>query len=164
MCCAVHLQAPSIGVTTRDPDSGSVPHLWNEIDSSDQYWLVNIKSGSCTAQHRGQRRLLPWVLSYSAGNTFGCHVSGTGELHFRHNGRDAGVAWEGLPTDQPLWGFMEISGWMVEAKYLIPKGEAVFCDVVYGVMFVSLNACYSVTSHALHFTSLLCESYRYSSL
>ena len=71
---------------------------------------------------------------------------------------------EGLPTDQPLWGFMEISGWMVEAKYLIPKGEAVFCDVVYGVMFVSLNACYSVTSHALHFTSLLCESYRYSSL
>ena len=142
-------------MTTRDPDSGPVQHLWNEIDSSDQYWLVNVRSESCIAKHRGQRRLLPWARSYSAGNTFGCHVSGTGKLHFCHNGRDVGVAWEGLPTDQPLWGFMEISGWMVEAKYLVPKGEAVFCDVVYGVMFDSLNACY-IVSHLVLCTLHLC--------
>ena len=54
------------------------------------------------------------------------------------------MAWEGLPTDQQLWGFMEIGGGLkVEANYVIPKGEAVWCDVVCtcNVMFVSL--CFS---------------------
>ena len=54
----------------------------------------------------------------------------TGELHLYHNGRDVGVVWEGLPTDQPLWGFVSIPGWKVEANYIIPKGEAVTCGVV----------------------------------
>ena len=37
-----------------------------------------------------------------------------------------GVAWEGLPTDQPLWGFVILRGYKVEANYVIaPKGEAV---------------------------------------
>ena len=55
-------------------------------------------------------RDLQCALDRSAGNTFGCQVSGTGELHLYYNGRDVGVAWEGLPTDQQLWGFVEIGG------------------------------------------------------
>ena len=67
----------------------------------------------------------------------------TGELHLYHNGRDVGVAFKGLPTDRPLWGFVNLhGGWKVEASYIIPKGEAVTCDeVVCGVMFVSLKIC-----------------------
>ena len=64
------------------------------------------------------------------------------------------MVWEGLPTDQPLWGLVEIGGWKVEANYIIPKGEAVTCgEVVCGVMFVSLNicTCYCHSSYfALH--------------
>ena len=78
---------------------------------------------------------------FLSSNVFGCHVSGTGELHLHHNGRDVDVAWKGLPTDQPLWGFVEIGGLKVEANYVIPKGETVWCDVVCDVMFVSLNIC-----------------------
>ena len=143
LCClAVQLQGLSIGVTTKDPDSGPVPHELNDIHSSDQYWAVYIRNDGCKAWHEEQRRILQWVLDFSAGNTFGCQVSGTGELHLYHNGRDVGVAWEGLPTDQPLWGFMEIGGGLkVEANYVIPKGEAVWCDVVCDVMFVSLYIC-----------------------
>ena len=142
LCClAVQLQGLAIGVTTEDPDTGLVPQVWNEIDSSDQCWYVSIWSDSCEAWHDQRRVILHWVLDYSAANTFGCHVSGTGELHLYHNGRDVGVAWEGLPTDQPLWGFMEIHGLKVEANYVVPKGEAVWCDVVCGVMFVSLYIC-----------------------
>ena len=113
-----------IGVTTKDPDSGPVP-VWRDIIlySSDQYWYV--RSDGCEAWHKGQKRVLPWVLHYSAGNTFGCQVSGTGELHLHHNGRNVGMAWEGLPTDQPLWGFVVLLGYKVEANYFIPKGEAV---------------------------------------
>ena len=144
LCClAVQLQKLSIGVTTKDPDSGLVPRGWGDIDySSDQYWHVSIWShGGCKAWHKGQRRDLDWALDYSSGNTFGCQVSETGELHLHHNGRDVGVAMEGLPTDQPLWGFTEIGGLKVEANYVIPKGEAVWCDVVCGVMFDSLYIC-----------------------
>ena len=142
LCClAVQLQAFAIGVTTKDPDSGPVPREWGDMDSSDQYWYVSIWSHSCDAWHKGQHRDLDWVLDYSAGNTFGCHVSGTGELHLYHNGRDVGVAFKVLPTDQPLWGVVEIGGLKVEANYVIPKGKAVWCDVVCDVMFVSLYIC-----------------------
>ena len=146
LCClAVQLQALGIGVTTKCPDSGPLPQSWDDIDSSDQYCHICIGSVECTAYHKGQWRILLqfWDLDRSAGNTFGCDVSDTGELHLYHNGRDVGVVWEGLPTDQPLWGFVILSGgWKVEASYIIPKGEAVTCgEVVCGVMFVSLSIC-----------------------
>ena len=142
LCClAVQLQGLDIGVTSKDPDSGPVPQELDDIANSDQYWAVSIEGDICTACHKGQYRYLQWVLDYSAGNTFGCQVSGTGELHFYNNGRDVGVAFKRLPTDQPLWGFMEIGGLKVEANYIIPKGETVWCDVVCDVMFVSLYIC-----------------------
>ena len=145
LCClAVKLQGFTIGVTIKDPDSGPVPRGWGDIANSDQYWRVYIGSDyidGCSACHKGQYRDLHRVLDYTAGNTFGCHVSGTGELHLHHNGRDVGVAWNGLPTDQPLWGFVEIGGLKVEANYVIPNGEAVWCNVVCDVMFVSLYIC-----------------------
>ena len=128
LCClAVQLQALDIGVTTEDPDSGPVPQTWHDINRSDQYWFVTI---DCTARaQKAEERELQLVPDRSAGNTFGCHVSGTGELHLHHNGRDVGVAWEGLPTDQPLWGFVVLPGYKVEANYVIPKGEAVCVSV-----------------------------------
>ena len=144
LCClAVQLQTLfGIGVTTNSPDTGPLPQGWSDIHSSDQYWHVFIKSRDCEAYHKGQERVLQWVLDRSAGNTFGCRLLETGELHLYHNGRDVGVVWEGLPTDQPLWGFVNLRGWKVEANYIIPKGEAVTCgEVVCGVMFVSLSIC-----------------------
>ena len=152
LCClAVQLQGLVIGVTTKDPERGPVPRRWENIYSSDQYWAVLIrrddcttrhKCNGCTAWHEGQLRELQGVFNDSAGNTFGCHVSGTGELHLYHNGCDVGVAWEGLPTDQPLWGFIEIGGGIkVETNYVIPKGEAVWCDCMCDVMVVSLYIC-----------------------
>ena len=114
-------------MTTKDPDRGPVQG-WDDIRTSDQYWHVTISSYGCTTCHNGLYRGLNWVLDYSEGNTFGCQVSGTGELHLDHNGRDVGVALKGLPTDQPLWGVVKIrGGWKVEANYVIPKGEAVWC-------------------------------------
>ena len=122
-----------IGVTTNNPDSGPLSENWDGFDSSDQYWYVEIGSVDCIACHKGQLSrsgiVLRWHLDRSAGNTFGCDVSDTGELHLYHNGWDMGVVWVGLPTDQPLWGFVNLlGGWKVEANYIIPNGEAV-CGV-----------------------------------
>ena len=170
VCCvvwllAVQLQSIGIGVTTNSPDSGPLPQGWDDINNSDQYWHVNIWRDDCRACHKGQWRLLQWVLDRTAGNTFGCCVSKKGALHLYHNGRDVGVVQKGLPTDQPLWGFVSLCDWKVEANYVIPKGEAVmYGEVVCGVMFVSLNFVHAiVTSRTLRFTWLLCESDRYSS-
>ena len=138
LCClAVQLQVFGIGVTTNSPDTGPLPQGLSDVHRSDQYWYVDFRSvdcrawivftliGDCGARHKGQSRVLQCDLDDSAGNTFGCDVSDTGELHLYHNGRDVGVVWEGLPTDQPMWGFVILhSGWKVEANYIIPKGEA----------------------------------------
>ena len=130
LCClAVQLQGFIIGATTRDPDSGPVPQGWHDIVSSDQYWTVCIWNGGCTTQHKGQERKLQWFLDRSIGNTFGWQVSGTRELHLYHNGRDVDVAWEGLPTDQPLWGFVVLPEYRVKANYIIAQGEAVCVSV-----------------------------------
>ena len=143
LCClAVQLQVFRIGVTTNNPDGGPVSQKWGDIGSSDQYWYVVIGHGHCTAWHKGQSRVLPWDLDRSAGNTIGCCVFKSGKLHLYSNRRDVGVAWEGLPTDQPLWGFVGIVCGKVKANYIIPKGEALTCgEVVCDVMFVSLNIC-----------------------
>ena len=155
LCCLdVQLQPFGIGVTTNNPDTGPVLQWWSDIDRTDKYWHVLIRSRNCTAWHKGQQRELQWVLDRSAGNIFGLCVLSTGLLHLYHNGRDVGVVCEGLPTDQSLWGIVCIRGWEVEANYIIPKGEAVTCgEVVCGVMFVSCNicACYCHLSYfALH--------------
>ena len=132
------MQGLAIGVTTKDPDSGPLPQRWGAMDTSDQYWCVLIRSSDCAAHHKGRWRILQWTLDCSAGNAFSCLVSAAGELHLYHNGRDVGVVWEGLPRDQPFWGFVRLQpGWMVEASYYIPKGKTVMCDMC--VTCVSLN-------------------------
>ena len=139
LCCLdVQLQWLGIGVTTNNPDTGPLPRERSDIDRSDKYWYVQIGIVDCRAYHKEQERVLQCAPDRSAGNTFGCCVLKTGELHVYHNGRDVGVVWEGLRTDQPLWGFVELfGGWKVEADYIIPKGEAVTCgEVVCGASAV----------------------------
>ena len=164
LCCPdVQLQAIRIGVTTKSPDSGPLPQTYSDIANSDQYWYVLIRTSDCTMWHKRQERVLQWDLNRSPGNTSGVAVLEKGELHLYHNGRDVGVAWEGLPTDKPLWGFVRLrGGWKVETNYMIAKGEAVTCgEVVCGVMFVSLTFVHVIVTCTLHFTWLLCESERY---
>ena len=153
LCCLdVQLQVLRIGVTTKGPDSGPLPQEWEDIDNSDEYWCIEIRISDCRAWHKGWDRELQWDLDDLPGNTFGVAVSEKGELHLYHNGRDVGVAWEGLPTVKPLWGFVDLpGGWKVETNYMIAKGEAVTCgEVVCGVMFVSLPFVHVFVTCTLH--------------
>ena len=147
LCClAVQLQDLGIGVTTNSPDELSI--WWSDISSSDQYWYILIRSGDCLVYHNRQERE-QWDVDRSAGNSVSCAVSEKGELHLYNNGEDVGVAWAGLPTDQPLWGFVLLRGdWIVRASCIIPKGEAVTCGEV--VCGVSLNIC-TCYCHFLYF-------------
>ena len=144
LCCLdVQLQGFStclgIGVTTNNPGTGPLPQRWSDIDASNKYWYVLIRSHECIAYHKEQERVLQWVLDDSEGNTLGCCVLERGELHLYHNGRDVGVVWEGLSTDQPLWGFVCIGGMKVETNFISAKGEAVWCGVVLCVRVFCLD-------------------------
>ena len=121
------MQWYSIGVTTRNPYNGPLLQREANYAKSDQVWYVMIKEGNCTACHHGCSKTLQWDLDHSPGNSFACAVLEKGELHLYHNGRDVGVAWEGLPIVQPLWEFVSLTnGWKVETNYIISTGKAAY--------------------------------------
>lgn len=151
-CLAVQLQffygrgITAIGVTTNDPEKGPLPQKWEDIDRSNNYWCVRIEHNDWTAYHMGKKKVLKWVVDHSATNTVACQVLKTGELYLYHNGKDVGVVLKGLPS-KDLWGFVKLSGCKVDANYLLPVGEAVWCDPVYSecmykcvyLLIISLN-------------------------
>ena len=110
-------------------------------------WYVVIGNGHCTAWHNKQTKVLPWDLDHSAGNTFGCRVSDKGEFHLYHNGRNVGVAWEGLPIYEQLWGFVGMVGGKVEADYTSTKGETVMCGKCCAWCDVCLSTLSAVTCY-----------------
>ena len=122
------MQGLIVGVTTKSPNSGQLPQNLSDIYSHDQYWWAEIKSNGCTAHRKGQCRSLQWNMDCSAGNKFGCKVLETGELYLCYNERDVVLACEGLPANKPLWGFVYLSGWKVEASYVIARGLT-HCDM-----------------------------------
>ena len=85
-------------MTTVSPDV-YIPNTWFEVKNDKQYWFM---SGN-TSYHNGEEREMKWQLSVTGGDTFGCCVKEDGKFSIYKNGEELGVAWEGLPTDQPIW-------------------------------------------------------------
>ena len=92
LCDSIQELGIGVGVTAKGPESGPVPQKWEDIDSSDQYWLVVISNSQNCAHHKGQRRPLPWELDCSQGSTF--------------DGRMAGLRYN--RSDRPLHNFEQV--------------------------------------------------------
>ena len=116
----------AVGVTSKDP--ASAPQKYDNLYESDHSWFVGI-CYVVTAYHKGQMRNLPWELRLPKGRAVGCCVSQTGQFYLYYNGKVLDdILWEGLPTNQPLWGVVIMHGeWKVEVDFVVatPKGEAV---------------------------------------
>ena len=65
--------------------------------------------------------------SLKVGQSVGCCVNKEGELRYFINGVDQGVAWTGLPTDKPMWGFADIYGLARKIKSEFLFGEPEGC-------------------------------------
>ena len=76
-----------------------------EVKNDKQYWFM---SGN-TSYHNGEERKMKWELNVTGGDTFGCSVKENGKFCVYKNGKELGVAWEGLPTDQPIWAFTDVN-------------------------------------------------------
>lgn len=57
-------------------------------------------------------------------------VNKDGELKYFINGVDQGVAWTGVPTDKPMWGFADIYGLARKIKSEFLFGEFVLNNFV----------------------------------
>ena len=90
--------------------------LYRSID----YWILS----ASTLHHNGQEKRVDFNLeSLKVGQSIGCSINKDGELKYFVNGVDQGVAWTGLPTNKPVWGFADIYGLSRKIKSEFLCGE-----------------------------------------
>lgn len=112
------------GLTNLSPDDGPVPSGALDLYRSVDYWILS----ASTLHHNGQEKRVDFNLeSLKAGQTVGCCVNREGELRYFINGMDQGVAWTGLPTDRPMWGFADIYGLARKIKSEFLFDEVMSC-------------------------------------
>ena len=108
------------GFTVLCPDDHPVPSGALDLYRSTDYWILS----ASTVHHNGQENRVPFNLeSVGVGQSIGCLVNRDGELRYYLNGVDQGVAWKGLPTDKPMWGFADIYGLArkIKSEFLFGK-------------------------------------------
>lgn len=76
------------------------------LDSSPCHWLL----WGASIRHKKKRRRFHDLTVLQVGQTVGCLVTQTGELHFFVDGSHVGCGWSGLPVDKPLWGIVDVYG------------------------------------------------------
>ena len=105
-------------MTTVSPDV-YIPNTWHEVKNDKQYWCMR----GNTSYYNREKRKMKWQLSVTGGDTFGCSVKEDGKLCVYKNGEELGVAWEGLPTDQPIWAFADVNYGTLGTDYIAVDGE-----------------------------------------
>ena len=121
----------ALGLTTENPDKTLLVQSYLDLalHSHQNYWFLHpdgrVHHGTFQCQYP-----LYIERSLEVGQSVGCVVNENGELHFFLDGKDKGVACTGLPTDQPLWGFVDISAKAEKIKsefYIHPKQQCQNC-------------------------------------
>ena len=94
-----------IGLTTECPDDIDMPEDSLRFYSSSNYWILSVN----TVYNSDQKRQLTFNLNdILVGQSVGCSVTSSGELHCYIDGKFQCVGWTGLPTDRPYWGVAEV--------------------------------------------------------
>ena len=93
----------ALGFTLQSPDDAKlmIPRMIQN-DTKDPKWIL---AAACTSEDE----LIFDTDSLRVGQSLGCMISKKGNLHYFVNGEDKGVARRRLPTDKPLWGFVDIN-------------------------------------------------------
>jgi hypothetical protein len=98
-----------IGFTTISPAEYNVipsSAVSRPLETSPCHWLL----WGTTLRHKKKRKRFADLTLLREGQTVGCLVTQTGELHFFVDGRHVGKGWSGLPVDKPLWGLADVYG------------------------------------------------------
>ena len=98
-----------IGFTTISPSEYNIipsSAVSRPLETSPCHWLL----WGSTLRHKKKRKQFQDLTLLQEGQTAGCLVTQTGELHFFVDGRHVGRGWAGLPMDKPLWGVVDVYG------------------------------------------------------
>ena len=124
-----HTHFQRFGFTIVCPDNIAVPSGALDLYRSADYWILS----ASTVHHNGQERRVDFNLeSLGVGQSVGCMVNKEGELRYFLDGVDQGVAWSGVTTDKPLWGFADIYGLArkIKSDFLFGKSPPLYSAVV----------------------------------
>ena len=100
----------ALGLTTLCPDGIEVVRCAFSLMGKPNYWLLSYATISSPGSPGKDGNYHYNMGSLGVGQSVGCMVNKKGDLHYFVDGKDQGLACSGLPTDQPLWGFVDIYG------------------------------------------------------
>ena len=117
----------ALGFITVCPDTiAEVPVVYLRLRADERYWTLgsfgelshagNVRTGYSLRTELATER-----------QSLGCMVYENGDLHYFIDGKDQGLAYTGLPTDQPLWGFVDIYAKAKEIKFSPPVHQCSNC-------------------------------------
>ena len=91
-------------MTTRDPQFG-LPKDLEEIKNSEEFFMSYVGQYSTKLIHGGVEKKAPF--DYNPRNSWGCSIK-DGKLFIYGDGKEMGVAWEGLDRAQPYWAWTNV--------------------------------------------------------
>ena len=97
-----------IGMTVECPDEIQqlLWKLWEWKDSSN-YWIL----GGVIVYHHGREKQVQFnTWDLRVGDTIACSVDSDGNLRYYVNGIDRGICWDKLPTNQAMYGVVDVYG------------------------------------------------------
>ena len=97
-----------IGMTVECPGKiWRLPYSLYSCRDSSNYWIL-IDS---TVYHYGREKKVQFnTQDLKVGDTIACSVDSDGNLRYYVNGIDRGICWDKLPTNQAMYGFVDV-GW-----------------------------------------------------
>ena len=118
-----------LGFTTESPGK-TLASSFDELRSHQNYWILGPTRIFYHGTLDGCTYPLDIERSLEVGQSVGCVVNENGELRYFLDGKDQGVACTGLPTDRPLWGYVDICAKAKKIKsefYIHPKQQCQNC-------------------------------------
>lgn len=115
-----------IGFTTISPSEYNVipsSAISRPLETSPYHWLL----WGSSIRHKKKRKRFHDLTLLREGQTVGCLVTQTGELHYFVDGKHVGRGWSGLPVDKPLWGIIDVYGKCSKIKaHILSDGMYVY--------------------------------------
>lgn len=99
----------AFGFTTEKPGKTLEPS-YLQLSYNLNCWILNPFGGFCHGTGPIGSKYALRIVDLEVGQSLGCVVNENGSLYYFVDGKDHGLACTGLPTDQPLWGFVGIYG------------------------------------------------------
>lgn len=101
-------------MTTCNPRSiEHIPASAIECYDKREYWILSDKH---QYHHGRMKKSLISLQDLTVGNTVGWQVTVKGKVEIFLNGISLGIAWDGLPTSKPVWGFADLYGKITEVR------------------------------------------------